>query len=68
MQNRYKDSFPSDTKKNLKECMAITLGSGREWKKKEEEEERKLTEKEKKTKTGNNKLNSSEIAIESEKS
>ena len=30
MQNKSRDSFPSDTKKNLKDCMAITLRSGRE--------------------------------------
>ena len=30
MQNQSKDSFPSDTKKNPKDCMAITLRSGKE--------------------------------------
>ena len=30
MQNQSKDSFPSDTRKNPKDCMAITLRSGRE--------------------------------------
>ena len=30
MLNRSKDSFPSDTSKNPKECMAVTLRSGRE--------------------------------------
>ena len=30
MHNRSKDSFPSDTNKNLKNCMAVTLRSGRE--------------------------------------
>ena len=29
MQNQSMDSFPSNTKKNLKECMAITLRSGK---------------------------------------
>ena len=52
------DSFPSDTKKNPKDCMAITLRSGRELKKREEEEKR-LTEKEEQEETSNNKLNSS---------
>ena len=28
MQNQYRDSFPSDTKKNLKDCLAIILRSG----------------------------------------
>ena len=30
MQNQYRDSFPSDTKKNPKDCMSITLRNGRE--------------------------------------
>ena len=30
MQNQSRDAFPSDIKKNLKECMAITLRSGKE--------------------------------------
>ena len=34
MQNQCSDFFPSDTKKNPKDCMAITLRSGRELKKK----------------------------------
>ena len=29
MQNQSKDAFPSDTKKNLKDCMVVTLKSGR---------------------------------------
>ena len=29
IQNRSKDSFPSDTNKNPKDCMAVTLRSGR---------------------------------------
>ena len=33
MQNQSRDSFPSDTKKNPKCCMAITLRSGREFQK-----------------------------------
>ena len=32
MQNQSRDAFLSDTKKNPKECMAITLRSGRELK------------------------------------
>ena len=31
MKNQSKDAFPSDTKKNPKECMAVTLRSGREF-------------------------------------
>ena len=30
MQNQPRDSFPSDTKKNPKDCMAVTLRSGKE--------------------------------------
>ena len=33
MQNQPKDSFPSDTRKNPKDCMAITLRSRNNWKK-----------------------------------
>ena len=29
MQNQLKDVFPSDTKRNLKDCMAVTIRSGR---------------------------------------
>ena len=58
MQNQSKDSFPSDTKKNPKDCMAITLRSCRELKKREEKE-KKLIDKEEQAKTSNNKLNSS---------
>ena len=68
MQIQSRDSFSSDTKKNPKDCMAITLRSGRELKKREEEE-RKLTEKEEQQEeTSKNKLNSLKITVESEKS
>ena len=30
MQNQSKNSFPSDTSKNPKDCMAVTLRSGKE--------------------------------------
>ena len=30
MKNQSKDPFPSDTKKNPKDCMVVTLRSGRE--------------------------------------
>ena len=30
MPNQSKDAFPSDTRKNLKDCMVVTLRSGRE--------------------------------------
>ena len=50
MQNRSKDSFPSDTSKNLKDCMAVTLRSGRELE--EKRNEKKETEEEKHTEIG----------------
>ena len=47
MENRSRNSFPSDTSKNHKDCMVITLRSGRElYNRKEEENE--MTEKEEK--------------------
>ena len=36
IQNQSKDAFPSDTKKNLKNCMEISLKSGRKLKEREE--------------------------------
>ena len=51
MQNKSRDSFLSDTKKNLKDCMAITLRSGRELQKRKEDE-KIITEKEGKEETG----------------
>ena len=44
MQNQSKDSFPSDTRKNLRDCMAIALRSGRELE--ERRKEKKDTEEE----------------------
>ena len=51
MQNQSRDSFPNDTKKNPKDCMEITLRSGRELQKRKEEENEK-TEKKEKEETG----------------
>ena len=48
MQNQSKDAFLSNNKKNPKDCIAVTLRSGRELK--ERENENKKTEKEKHTK------------------
>ena len=45
MQNQSKDSFSSGTRKNPKDCMAVTLRSGRELEEKRAEE--KDTEEEK---------------------
>ena len=57
MQNQSRDSFLSDTKKNPKDYMAITLTSGRELQKREEYEIN-LNENEDKSETDKeNKLN-----------
>ena len=45
MRNWSKDSFPSDTNKNSKDCMAVSLKSGRELE--ERRNEKKETEEEK---------------------
>ena len=39
LQNQIKDAFPSDTKKNLKDCMAVQLRSGKELEKEKSEKE-----------------------------
>ena len=68
MQNQSRDSFPSDTKKNPKDCMAITLKSGRELQKREEDEI-KMNESEEQSEIGKeNKLNRTKLTEESEKS
>ena len=51
MHNQSKDAFPSDTKNNPKDCMVVTLRSGRELESRKEDE-KKNTEKEKKEATG----------------
>ena len=48
MQNQSKDSFLSDTKKNPKDCIAVTLRSGKEFNNRKEDQNRKI-EKEKQT-------------------
>ena len=47
MQNQSKDAFPSDTKKNPRDCMVVTLRSGKEIKSKKEEEKKKTKKEEK---------------------
>ena len=42
MQNQSMDSFPSDTKKNSKDCMEITLRNGRELQKRKEYEKKTI--------------------------
>ena len=67
MQNQSRDSFPSDTKKNPKDCMAVTLRSGRELEKRKEDENM-MTKKDKQTETGKEtKLDSSEMTEEKRK-
>ena len=67
MQNQSKDAFPSDTKKNPKDCMVVTLRSGREFENIKEDEKRK-TEKEKQAEIEEEiKLGSSEKIEESRK-
>ena len=67
MQNQSKDSFLIDIKKNPKDCMAITLKSGKELKNKEEEK-KKLTKNQERVETvRDNKQFSSELTEKSEK-
>ena len=67
MQNQSKDAFLSDTKKNPKDCMVVTLRSGRELESRKEDEQKK-TEKEEKEETGEEtKLNSPKLVEEVEK-
>ena len=47
MQNQSKDAFPSDTRKNPKDCMVVTLRSGREIEGRKEEKKKTKEEKEK---------------------
>ena len=44
MQNQSKDSLPSDTKKNPKDCMAVTLRSGEDFENRKASEKRKAKE------------------------
>ena len=39
LQNQMKDAFPSDTKKNPKDCMAMQLRSGKDLEEKTEKDE-----------------------------
>ena len=67
MHNQSKDAFPSDTRKNPKDCMVVTLRSGREVESRKEEEKKK-TEKVEGEETGKeNKLNSSDLTEETKK-
>ena len=46
LQNQIKDAFPSDTKKNPKDCMAVQLRSGKELEKEKTEKMKAIREKE----------------------
>ena len=50
MQNQSKDAFLNDTRKNLKDCMAVTLRTGKELE--ERRNVKKETEEEKHAKIG----------------
>ena len=41
MQNKSKHAFPSDIRKNSKDCMVVTLRSGKEVESRKEEEKKK---------------------------
>ena len=60
MQNQTKDSFPNDTKKNPKDCMEVTLRSGRELQTREEYEIRLIKNKEQAETGKEKKLNKTE--------
>ena len=67
MQNQSRDSFLSDINKNPKDCMTITLRSGKEFQKRKNE--KKMIEKEDKIEAGKeSELNSSELTEERRKS
>ena len=65
MQKEPKDSFPSDTRKNPKDCMAVTLRSGRELD--ERRVESKNIEEEKQAKIGEQHEKNSSEATKKEK-
>ena len=67
MQNQSKDAFLSDTKKNPKDCMVVTLRSGGEIESRKEEEKKKTEKKEKEETRKEAKLSSSDLAEDTEK-
>ena len=68
MQNQFRDSFLSDTKKNPKDCMKVTFRSGKELQK-IRGEENEITKKEAKVEAGKeSEQNSSELTEERRKS
>ena len=67
MLNQSKDAFLNDTKKNLKDCMVVTLRSGRELKSRKEEEMRNTEKDEQEETEREDKLSSSELVKETKK-
>ena len=58
-QIKFKDAFPSDTKKNPKDCMVVTLRSGRELESRKEEGKKKTEKEEQEETRKEDKLSSS---------
>ena len=67
LQNHNKNAFPSDTKKNPNDCMAVQLRSGRELSSSRAEEKEKTDKKEEKATGGENGKSMAERTIETEK-
>ena len=67
MQNQNKGVFPSDTKKNPKDCMAIQLRSGKEVSSNSRKEKKEKTDEEEKETGREEEKNMSEKTIDAEK-
>ena len=67
MQNQSKDAFPSNTKKNPKDCMVVTMRSGRELEIKKGDEEKKIEKTKEEEIEKDDKLSSLELVEETEK-
>ena len=67
MQNQSKDAFTSDTRKNPKDCMVVTLRSGREVESRKEEENKKTKKVEGEETGKENKLSSSDLTTKTKK-
>ena len=67
MQNQSKDAFHSDTKKNPKVCMVVTLRSGRELESRKEEEKKKTEKDEQEETEKEDKLSNLELVKETKK-
>ena len=67
MQNQSMDAFLSDTRKNPKDCMVVTLRSGREVESRKEKEKKKTKEVEGEEIGKENKLSNSDLTEETEK-